>query len=134
MPTYCITPHYTNSGENVILEAQHLPYVDPSPLHQYRSGSLAAAARGGEVRRRGSEAGLHPPLSLGITDYHFLVLRNDRLQVLSSLNGALVQEELLGGHADGPALGILLDQAKKNMWLYTSNSIYQVRERGRELI
>jgi hypothetical protein len=65
-------PHPSHSGENVIVEAQHTPYVEPSSKHL--------------------NLGLNPsqsltPVSIGVTDHHYLVLRPGQLQMLSSLSG-----------------------------------------------
>jgi hypothetical protein len=67
---------YPRSGENVILEAKHMMYVDPSPRN-YNTGLSPAQSLA--------------PISLGVTDHHFLVLRPGQLQMMSSLSGQLVQ-------------------------------------------
>jgi hypothetical protein len=68
-------PHPSHSGENVIVEAQHTPYVEPSCKHL--------------------NLGLNPsqsliPVSIGVTDHHYLVLRPGQLQMLSSLSGMVL--------------------------------------------
>lgn len=65
------------------------------------------------------------PLSIAVSSYHFLVLRGDRIQFISNLNGSLVQEELLSS-VDGIPLGLIRDSIKNSTWLYTTHSIFQV--------
>lgn len=70
-----LSPLSARSGENVIVEAQHTLYVDPSPKH--------------------INVGMNPPQSLmpvsvGVTDHHYLVLRPGQLQMLSCLSGIAV--------------------------------------------
>lgn len=65
------------------------------------------------------------PISLGFSEFHFLVLNNEKLQVISSLNGDAVEEESLS-ITDGVPLGIVGDPTRVNNLLFTSNSIFQV--------
>lgn len=67
------------------------------------------------------------PASITVTEFHFLVLRGDRLlQVMSRLNGSLVQELQLRP-ADGASIGLVRDLFATSSWLYTSSSLFQVR-------
>ena len=87
------------NSENILIEAQLMPYSD---------------SLGGD-----------PPLSIAATEYHFLMLSYDKLLSMSSLNGSLVEEELLRV-ADGNAIGLVRDIARNTIWLYTDSFIFQL--------
>lgn len=97
------------SGENVILEAKHIMYVEPSPGAAQLTHLQSTA-----------------PVSIGVTEHHFLVLRPGQLQMLSNLSGALVQEEPLKSSVDGVALALVKDPFRSALWLVTTTSIFQV--------
>lgn len=65
------------------------------------------------------------PISLGFSEFHFLVLNNEKLQVISSLNGDAVEEETMS-IGDGVPLGIIGDPTRVNNLMFTTNSIFQV--------
>ena len=66
------------------------------------------------------------PVSIGVTEHHFLVLRPGQLQMLSNLSGALVQEAPLKSSVDGVALALVKDPFRSALWLITTTSIFQV--------
>ncbi len=65
------------------------------------------------------------PLSFSSTEFHFLVLSEDTIQVVSSLNGDLIEEERLYA-SDGQPLGIASDVVRVSNLMYTANCIFQV--------
>ncbi|CAN0241535.1 unnamed protein product, partial [Ectocarpus fasciculatus] len=81
---------------NVIAEAQLVPY----PEEAGDGGGGGGGGGGGAVARSSS------PLSMAMTEFHFLLLFTGRLQVVSRLNGAVVQEESLETH--DPTMGHVL--------------------------
>ena len=74
--------------DNVIAEAQLVPY----PEREEEGGGLGDDMSAGRAR------GGPPPLSMAITEFHFLLLFTGRLQVVSRLNGAVVQVMRLHGY------------------------------------
>ncbi|CAM9937676.1 unnamed protein product [Ectocarpus sp. 12 AP-2014] len=80
---------------NVISEAQLVPYPEAA-----EAGDSGGGGGGGTVARSSS------PLSMAMTEFHFLLLFTGRLQVVSRLNGAVVQEESLETH--DPTMGHVL--------------------------
>jgi len=66
------------------------------------------------------------PLSLAVTDHHFLVLFSDRLQLICRINGTIVHEEKLFTSAMGMPLGIQREISKNVLWFYTVSNIFQV--------
>lgn len=93
-----------SSRESVLMEAQLLPYVDST---------------------QETNPALLSPISFSVTEFHFLMLRGERIQALSSLNGTLVQE--IGLHkADGPVLGLCRDIVRDTTLVFTSKALFQV--------
>ncbi|CAM9769058.1 unnamed protein product, partial [Laminaria digitata] len=122
--------------DNVIAEAQLVPY----PEREEGGGGLGDDVSSGGPARGGGP----PPLSMAITEFHFLLLFTGRLQVVSRLNGAVVQEESLetqdsdvghvltmltdpytgGGAMQGASPGIGI---ANRLWLFTDRLPFKVR-------
>jgi len=64
-------------------------------------------------------------IAIGVTEFHFLVLRADRYQALSSLNGELIQEDIFR-NSDGTPLGIVRDPLRNFNFIYTNSCLFQV--------
>ncbi len=108
----------------MLLEAQLLPFV--SPVQQKSSALKTGGSGDGELNiEAASRQQLQKPVSIAVSEFHFLVLRGDRLQIMSRLNGKLVQEELLKP-GEGVVLGLVRDSARNATWLYSTSSIFQV--------
>jgi hypothetical protein len=101
-----------------------MPYIDSN---SHSTLAMALGTGGGS-----SSATL--PVSLSVTPHHFMVLRAPvlagssaaSLQMLSNLNGELVQQEALRTNVDGYPLALVSDATKDTVWLITSTSIFQV--------
>ena len=99
-------------------------------------------------KSRGGPAG---PVSLALTEFHFLLLCEDRLLAISTLNNQVVFEESLGrvpylppphprvfsfmsvesnwikkGSAGSRLRGLATDQTKGSIWCYAEDAIYLV--------
>ncbi len=106
-------------SENVLLEAQLLPFVAPQQKTAKQGGeSDAASSLEAHIQQQ--------PKSIAVSEFHFLILLGDRLQVMSRLSGRLVQEELLRP-GEGVSLGLVRDATRSATWLYSTSSIFQVR-------
>ena len=99
----------------MLLEAQLLPFV----LNPPKKGSLSYEEETPTARV------LQKPVSIAVSEFHFLILRGDRLQIMSRLNGALVQEDALKS-SEGVMLGMIRDTVRNATWLYSTTSIFQV--------
>ncbi|CAN0161159.1 unnamed protein product, partial [Hapterophycus canaliculatus] len=119
---------------NVIAEAQLVPY--PESGEGGDDDGIGGSRRGNVARSS--------PLSMAITEFHFLLLFTGRLQVVSRLNGAVVQEENLetqdlsmghvltlltdpytgGGAMQGAAPGL---GVANRLWLFTDRLPFKVR-------
>ena len=95
----------------------------------FHGNLLASTASDGVI----SESGLLPypsqlpPLSVAMSEFHFLLLYHDRLQVISRLNGHIVQEDALEPARSGTARGLARDPAPQgDLWLYSDKLLHQV--------
>lgn len=64
-------------------------------------------------------------IAIGVTDFHFLILKGDRYQALSSLSGELIQEDVFR-NSDGAPLGIARDPLRNANFIYTNSCLFQV--------
>jgi hypothetical protein len=87
-----------NSSENVIMEAQLLQYTHTE---------------------------FEMPVSIGVTEFHFVLLGLGRLQVVSRLNSRVVQDIPLESEWGTP-LALVRDVAKDHTWMHTDRQIFQV--------
>lgn len=65
------------------------------------------------------------PLAIATTEYHFLMLMEDKLRAVSRLSGEVVQEELLR-IMDGNPINIVKDVVKDRLWYYTDSAIFEI--------
>lgn len=100
----------SSGSENLLVEAHLMPYPESTRTDQDHDHNLRFQSK---------------PFSMSVSEYHFLVLRSDRLQVISTLNGDLVQEEIIRS-VDGIPVGIVRDSVKSSNLLFTSNNLFQV--------
>ncbi|RKP09914.1 Pep3/Vps18/deep orange family-domain-containing protein [Thamnocephalis sphaerospora] len=92
------------AGDSVIDNAKLLPY--PPRLHQT------------------PPTGPDAPLSFALTEFHFVMLFNDRLLAVCQLNNEVVYEEPLAIDLDYRRL--VVDPIKRTYWAYTGASIYEL--------
>ena len=124
-----------SSPDAIITEASLTEYIgsDGKPLgdpHHLLSSSPYSAGGGG---RRGSGAGGGSgsdarPLSLALSEFHFLLLYPKRLQVVSRLSGKQVQHNPLDGDetVGGKQHCLVYDAAHGTYWLVSEQALYQV--------
>lgn len=97
------------SSENVIIEATMMPYHTATSI-QYSKRQQA-------------------PISLTMSEYHFLILYSSKLVVQSKLTGDVVYEELLNFSqtaAEELPVALRKDIMRNALWLVTTSSIYQI--------
>lgn len=94
-------------------ETHILPFVEPATRNPNFQYEIEGVSR--------------KPISISVAIFHFILLRGDRLQFLSSLNGDLIQEELFRS-ADGIPIDLVRDPTRNISYLYTNGAIFQVRK------
>ena len=121
---------YESNSDDLVDGAQLLPYpVIPS------SPSLSPT--------RQNVPNTITPMSMALTEFHFLLLYRDRVMGISNLNEQLAYEELLplvriytlgtlivtNGIMQKPneqVRGLTADQVRKTYWIYTDQSIWEI--------
>ncbi|KAK9767863.1 tethering complex subunit [Basidiobolus ranarum] len=94
------------SGDSVIDSAQLLPYTSAS----YESNLNEAQT----------------PISIAITEFHFILLYDDRVRAVCQLNDEVVYDDLISLGPTQRILGMAVDSAKNTYWVYTTTSIYEL--------
>jgi len=79
-----------------------------------------------EAAYRTCDAAEHSkPVSLAVTEFHFLLLFHNRLQVISRLSDEVVWDRSIGEEC-GKALGLARDATLGTLWLYTERTLFQI--------
>jgi hypothetical protein len=95
-----------NPHDSVMTDTQLLPYPD-APV---RAGSPPKV-----------------PVSITMTEFHFLLLYEDRFVAISKLNNANVYEESLGRAQPGSRMrGLVSDPTLGTIWAYAENGVYKL--------
>ncbi|CAG8467025.1 8972_t:CDS:10 [Ambispora gerdemannii] len=95
-------------GDSVIDSAQLLPYpatpseIDPSVLVS-------------EI-----------PLSITLTEFHFILLYKDRIRAICQLNDQIVYEDFIPLKANEEVRTMTVDTVKNTFWVYTDSSIFEL--------
>ncbi|KAI8344695.1 Pep3/Vps18/deep orange family-domain-containing protein [Chlamydoabsidia padenii] len=97
-----------NVGDSVIDNVQLLQY--PSVPSDEESGRLV----------------MEFPISLALTEFHFVLLYKDRVRAICQLNDQIVYEEMIPLNHGEKVLGLTVDDTKKTFWVYTSLSMYEL--------
>ncbi|KAM5530109.1 hypothetical protein V8D89_016218, partial [Ganoderma adspersum] len=66
------------------------------------------------------------PISIALTEFHFLLLYRDRVLGISNLNEQLAYEELLPLKPNEQVRGLTADPVRKTYWVYTDQSIWEI--------
>ncbi|KAF8321357.1 hypothetical protein DL93DRAFT_2073232 [Clavulina sp. PMI_390] len=67
------------------------------------------------------------PISMAVTEFHFLFLFHDRVCAVSRLDDKLVWEDLLGLRPTEKPIAITADPVEKTYWIYTNSSLLEVQ-------
>jgi hypothetical protein len=70
------------------------------------------------------------PLSIAITEYHFLLLFPRSVKVINRISERLVHEELLEGNFRGRPLGLIRDESAQVVYLYSTEGLYSFEVRN----
>ncbi|KAK9761063.1 tethering complex subunit [Basidiobolus ranarum] len=93
-------------GDSVIDSAQLLPYA-PTP---YENDSNETKG----------------PISIAITEFHFILLYDDRIRAVCQLNDEVVYEDVIPLAPSQHILGMVVDSTKNTYWVFTNISIYEL--------
>jgi hypothetical protein len=81
-----------------------------------------------EVEGKDANHMINPLVSLGVTEFHFLLLYPTRLEVISRLSDKLVGNDChsFDQERDGRMGGLVRDASRGTYWLFSQKSLYQV--------
>ncbi|KAJ3332896.1 hypothetical protein HDU76_012696 [Blyttiomyces sp. JEL0837] len=66
------------------------------------------------------------PISGCVSEFHIILLYEDRVKAICDLNGKLVYEEYIPLEAGEKVLGMTLDSIKNTFWIFTSQSLFEL--------
>ncbi|KAI7872143.1 Pep3/Vps18/deep orange family-domain-containing protein [Spinellus fusiger] len=97
-----------NIGDSVIDNAELLQY--PATPSEDEAGQLVT-----EI-----------PISMALTEFHFVLLYKDRVRAICQLNDKIVYEETISLNRNEIVRGLTVDSIKKTFWIYTSVNMYEL--------
>ncbi|UZJ55107.1 hypothetical protein CBS101457_004427 [Exobasidium rhododendri] len=108
-------------GDSVIDSANLLPYPAMALESQDDQGREETVA---EI-----------PLSIALTEFHFILLYRDRIMAISSLDDRVAYEETLPLQPQERIIATAVDVSRKTYWVYTDASIFElvVRQEDRDV-
>lgn len=111
---------FTEGGKDdqqVIDNAKLLPF--PPTAYDEDSGNLVT-----EV-----------PISIVVTEFHFILLYQDYVRAVCRLNDKIVYEEIIPLNRNEVVKGISVDDIKRTYWIYTSDAMYElvIKEEERDV-
>ncbi|KAF8525048.1 Pep3/Vps18/deep orange family-domain-containing protein [Hysterangium stoloniferum] len=66
------------------------------------------------------------PLSIGLTEFHFILLYRDKVVAVCNLDDRIAYEELLPLKPNEEVRGITVDNVRKTYWVYTDSSLFEL--------
>lgn len=99
-------------------------FLDASSLLPYPAAHSDGTSRSPGATNITSGDGF--PLGVVLTEFHFLLLLNDRVMGYSRLDESLVYEESLALRRGERLLGIASDPINRTLWIYSTNGLYEV--------
>lgn len=125
-------PPDATAGDSVIDSANLLPYPaiaieDESNANTTKQRNrMSTLSNGDDNDYRNGAPITEIPLSIALTEFHFILLYQDRVMAISSLDDQVVFEEALPLKANERVIGTAVDLAKKTFWIYTDASIFEL--------
>ncbi|KAJ3040940.1 hypothetical protein HDV00_010151 [Rhizophlyctis rosea] len=100
-----------NAGDSVVDNAQLLPYPQSSQNPPTSPSELNA----NDV-----------PISINITEFHYILLFRDRVKAIHALNGEVVYDEEIGMEFGESIVAMTSDPVKNTYWIYTTMALYEL--------
>ncbi|KAF8640380.1 hypothetical protein AX17_000050 [Amanita inopinata Kibby_2008] len=66
------------------------------------------------------------PLSIALTEFHFILLNKDRILAVFNLNEKVAYEEAIPLGPNETVLGLGVDPVRKTYWIYTDQSLFEL--------
>ncbi|GAA5958403.1 hypothetical protein JCM3765_007864 [Sporobolomyces pararoseus] len=106
-------------GDGVIDSASLVPYPSDQTTSQSES----------------NEQPTNLPISMALTEWHFILLYEDKVRAIDLLSDKVVYEEALDLLPDDRPIRLATDPVRKTCWMYTESSIYElvIKDEDREV-
>ncbi|SNX87383.1 related to DigA protein [Melanopsichium pennsylvanicum] len=124
-------PADATAGDSVIESANLLPYPaipieDENTSSPNRRLIRLRKASSADDSGFGHASITEVPLSIALTEFHFVLLYEDRVMAISSLDDQVIFEEVLPLKPNEGVIGTAVDVAKNTYWIYTDASIFEL--------
>ncbi|KII93824.1 hypothetical protein PLICRDRAFT_49843 [Plicaturopsis crispa FD-325 SS-3] len=106
------TLNFESTSDDLIDGAQLLPYPILSPTSSSPD--------------RGASTTAEAPVSIALTEFHFLLLYKDRITGVCILDEKLAYEESLPLKPNEEVRGLTADPVRKTYWVYTNQSLFEL--------
>ena len=67
-----------------------------------------------------------PPISMGMTEFHILLLFHDRLVVRNRMSKEIIWSHVFERGVSGQLRGLVHDCSVNSLWLFSANRVYRV--------
>ncbi len=108
-------------GDGVIESASLVPY----PSEPTSPTALSSSAQHRSQLHDDADRS-NVPISMALTEWHFVLLYEDRIRVIGLLSDKVVHEERLDLPPGARPLGLSTDPIRKTCWLHTDQSIHEL--------
>lgn len=126
-------PSNATAGDSVIESANLLPYPaiaieDEGNANPNKRRCRISTTSNGDDSGFGNGAApiTEIPLGIALTEFHFVLLYQDRVMAISSLDDQVIFEEALPLKSNERVIGTAVDVAKQTYWIYTDASIFEL--------
>lgn len=102
------TLDFSESDAHVLKDTNLLPF--PPTSYDEHSGNLVTDI----------------PISIVITEFHFILLYTGYVRAICRLNDKIVFEEIIPLNKDEVVQGMTVDEIKRTYWIYTSDAMYEL--------
>ncbi|KAJ2932742.1 hypothetical protein H1R20_g4331, partial [Candolleomyces eurysporus] len=96
-------------------ESSSEDHIDSAQLLQYPSLATSPGKENQEV-----------PLSLAVTEFHFVLLYKDRIVGICNLDDKKTYEEIMPVKPSEVVLGLAADPVRKTYWVFTNQSLFEL--------
>ncbi|KAH8918945.1 hypothetical protein BT69DRAFT_1267230 [Atractiella rhizophila] len=99
------------AGDGIVDSGQLVPYPSTGPARMTSQGRVLP----------------RNPIGLALTEFHFVLLYEDKVVAVNNLDNKVVWEKELDLKGNESPLGITADHTKRLYWVYTSDSIFELK-------
>ncbi|KAJ1311737.1 hypothetical protein OPQ81_010207 [Rhizoctonia solani] len=95
-------------------------FLDASSLLPYPTASIDGSSRSPGA------SGINFPLGVVLTEFHLILLLNDRVMGYSCLDESLAYDEAISLRRGERLLGVASDPINRTLWIYSTHGLYEI--------